>query len=79
MIGACCVMLWQFVGKDMGGQNDTTLSYSDRAEQRRSRQGQERHHRRHDGDGHYTNNDPFHTTIPANDPEMFYDLSRATA
>ena len=29
--------------------------------------------------GHFTNNDQFHTTIPANDPEMYHDADAATA
>ncbi|MGD0797678.1 MAG: ATP-dependent zinc metalloprotease FtsH [Acidobacteriaceae bacterium] len=71
MIGACCVMLWQFVGKNIGGAHEATPSYSDvlnLAENGKVKSVVI------DGTtltGNYANNDPFHTTIPANDPEMF--------
>ena len=29
LIGACCVMLWQVVGKNVGATKETTVPYSD--------------------------------------------------
>jgi cell division protease FtsH len=71
MIGACCVMLWQFVGKNMGGAHEAVPSYS--AVMANAQSGKVKSVTI-DGTtltGSYTNNDTFHTTIPANDPEMF--------
>jgi cell division protease FtsH len=71
MIGACCVMLWQFVGKNISGQHDATPSYS--AVLNSAENGKVKSVTL-DGttlSGNYTTGDAFHTTIPANDPEMF--------
>jgi cell division protease FtsH len=71
MIGACCVMLWQFVGKNISGQHDATPSYS--AVLNSAENGKVKSVIL-DGttlSGTYTTGDSFHTTIPANDPEMF--------
>jgi cell division protease FtsH len=68
---AAVLCLWTLVSKSMGGQHDQSISYSDLL------------HRAQDGKikdividgntvtGHLTNNDQFHTTVPANDPEMY--------
>jgi cell division protease FtsH len=68
---AAVLCLWTLVSKSMGGQHDQSISYSDLL------------HRAKDGKikdvvidgntvtGHLTNNDQFHTTVPANDPEMY--------
>ena len=68
---AAVLCLWTLVSKNVGGQHDQALSYSDLL------------HRAQDGKikdviidgstvtGHLTNNDQFHTTVPANDPEMY--------
>jgi cell division protease FtsH len=71
MIGACCVMLWQFVGKNISGQHDTPASYS--AVLSNAENGKVKSVTL-DGTtltGTTTSGDAFHTTIPANDPEMF--------
>ena len=68
---AAVLCLWTLVSKSMGNQHDQSISYSDLL------------HRAKDGKikdvvidgntvtGHLTNNDQFHTTVPANDPEMY--------
>ena len=68
---AAVLCLYTLVSKSMGNQHDQPISYSDFL------------HRAQDGkikevtidgstvSGHFTNNDQFHTTIPANDPEMY--------
>jgi len=68
---AAVLCLYTLVSKSMGNQHDQPVSYSDFL------------HRAQDGKikevtidgntvtGHFTNNDQFHTTIPANDPEMY--------
>ena len=68
---AAVLCLWTLVSKSMGGQHDQPISYSDFL------------HRAQDGKikdvtidgttvtGHFANNDQFHTTIPASDPEMY--------
>jgi len=68
---AAVLCLWTLVSKNMGGQHDQAISYSDLL------------HKAQDGKikdvvidgntvtGHLTNNDQFHTTVPANDPEMY--------
>ncbi len=68
---AAVLCLWTLVSKNVGGQHDQAISYSDLL------------HRAQDGKikdviidgntvtGHLTNNDQFHTTVPANDPEMY--------
>ena len=68
---AAVLCLWTLVSKNVGGQHDQAISYSDLL------------HRAQDGKikdviidgntvtGHFTNNDQFHTTVPANDPEMY--------
>ena len=68
---AAVLCLYTLVSKSMGNQHDQSISYSDFL------------HRAQDGKikevtidgntvtGHFTNNDQFHTTIPANDPEMY--------
>ena len=76
MIGACCVMLWQFVGKNIGGVHENPASYSDVLN---SAQNGKVKNVTIDGTtltGQYTNSDSFRTIIPANDPEM-YDILRA--
>jgi len=68
---AAVLCLWTLVSKNVGGQHDQAISYSDLL------------HKAQDGKikdvvidgntvtGHLTNNDQFHTTVPANDPEMY--------
>jgi cell division protease FtsH len=68
---AAVLCLWTLVSKSMGGKQDQGVSYSDLL------------HKAQDGKikdvvidgntvtGHFTNNDQFHTTVPANDPEMY--------
>jgi cell division protease FtsH len=71
MIGACCVMLWQFVGKNMGSTHEATPSYSAVLASAQSGKVRDVIIDSTTMTGTYTDNSNFRTTIPANDPEMF--------
>jgi cell division protease FtsH len=75
LIGACCVMLWEVVGKNVGGPPSQTPSFTEvmgKADDGKVKSVTI------DGTtmtGLYTNNDKFTTTIPTNYPNMYDRLS----
>jgi cell division protease FtsH len=76
MVGACCILLWQTVGKNMGTTKSADVSYSDVLNKAQAGQVKSVTIDGTTLTGTYSSNDQFHTTIPANDPEM-YSIFRA--
>ncbi len=71
LIGACGIMLWQFVGKGMNNTKDQGISYTDLLNKAQAGQVKEVTINGTTLQGHFTDTELFHTTIPANDPEMY--------
>ena len=72
--GAFC--LFTYVSKGMGGVKDTPVSYSDMLNKAQGGQVKDVLIDGNTVTGHLANNDPFRTTKPENDPEM-YTIFRA--
>jgi len=63
--------LWTLVGKNMGGPKETPASYSDVLNKAQTGQVKDVTIDQQTLTGHYSDNNAFRTTIPANDPEMY--------
>jgi len=74
LVGACGIMLWQFVGKGVGGAKDPLISYSDLLNKAQAGQVKDVTINGTAVEGKLTTGDPFHTTIPANDQKMYDTL-----
>jgi len=74
MIGACCILLWEFGTKGMNNVHEQTPSYSDVINRANDGKIKDVVINGTELTGHFTNNDAFRTTIPPNDPKMYETL-----
>ena len=70
------ISLFIYVSKSVGGVKEQNVSYADMLNKAQASQVKDVMIDDRTATGHFTNNDAFRTTIPANDPEM-YTIFRA--
>jgi cell division protease FtsH len=74
-LGAGLICLWETVGKSMGATHDQSVTFSELLGKADEGKVSDVTINGTELIGHYTNSkDQFHTTVPANDPDMYKEL-----